>query len=238
MATFAELRTRVEGLVIDLPQRVLNEVPTYVRNAHREAQRRHNFKVMEAKTAELVTTAFARGLGNLPANWKEARGDPWAVDDLGDVCPVLWGGEREQLVLEWGEDPDLHFGHPHYLLQGEASDAAGTIPLEVFPFPDDLAITADGNYRIVIPYWKYLPELTTDVQTDWLTVNGDEWIVFRATAEGFFADWDEERGTLWLQRAEGRFKELRLLNKTAVLATMGDTMSVNWQGTRTPGLRR
>lgn len=224
--------------MIDLPAAVLAEVPNYVRLAHREGQRRHNFKIMEAKTAQLVTTAFQRGLGNLPSDWKEARGDAWTTDDLGETCPVLWGGEREQLVLEWGEDPDLHFGPPAYLLQGEPTDVAGTIPLEVFPYPDDLAVTADGNYRITIPYWRYLPELTTNGQTDWFTVHGEEWIVFRAAAEGFFADWDEERGTLWLQRANERFKELRLLDKTTVLAQMGDTMSVNWQGARVPGLRR
>jgi hypothetical protein len=86
---------------------------------------------------------------------------------------------------------------------------------EVYPLPDGLSLYANssaGEYRIRVPYWKFLPALTGS-GTNWFTANAEEWIVFEATSDGFFMDHDEQRGTLWAQRASAKWADVLLADK-------------------------
>lgn len=240
MANYAQLRTRVQENVIDLPTAVLNRVPVLVQNAHREAMRRHNFWFMRAQTTRGTTVGQRNLDSGLPADWKEARGDPWYTEVTGEARFIYWAGARDELLRAYGDDPDLDFGYPHYLYADEPTgdEDPTSISIEVWPFPDGLSTQSDGEYDITIPYWKFLPALSADSDSDWITANGDEWIEFKATAEAFFRDWDEERGTLWLQRAETELAKLRRLDKNTVVSQLGGTIPFNPKGVNAPGLRR
>jgi hypothetical protein len=237
VASFDQLQEKVRRRVIDLPQTVQLEIPDLVNQALREAQRRHNFQVMQAQ-AVFTTTIEERVLGAVPTDWKENREDPWYTEALGRNRPVTWLARRQDASRLYGEDPELDFGEPQMLLEGDASDNLGTTNILVFPFPDGNSDHNDGEYRITVPYWRFLPLLAAGPDQNWLTVNGERFIVDFATSEAFFLDWDEERGTLWRQRAEERMAELRLLDKRRQIAKMSGTLSVNRQGVFAPGHRR
>ena len=240
MTTYSELQTRVSSNVIDLPTAVSSQVATLVKNAHRWCMREHNFWVMRA-TMTTGTTVSTRDLTDtLPSNWKEARGNPWYTEEAGDRHAIFWAGSRDELAKVYGTDSDIDIGAPRYLLADEFSgdgDALTEVAIECWPFPDGLSTNSDGEYDITIPYWKYLSALTNGSQADWLTTNADEAIEFKATSDAFFKDWDEERGTLWLQRATAAFREARKLDKRLMLSQMGGTMHFHHTGAEAPGLR-
>jgi hypothetical protein len=107
-------------------------------------------------------------------------------------------------------------GPPSVILRGEPTDELGATNFEVYPLPDGLSLysnTDAGEYRIVIPYWKYLTVLSAGGDQNWFTNNAEEYIRFDAASQAFFADHDEERGTLWKQRASEQFKDILYRDK-------------------------
>jgi hypothetical protein len=198
-----------------------------VREAIRKLQLRHNFRVMEKETAVLTTTAQTRVLTTLPTDWKEWRGLPYMIDQNGVIRELAVAPNRAAVLREFrdsrgGEaDADDIDGRPRVLLISEPTNEAGAANIEVYPYSDSLSLytTAPaGEYRIVIPYWRYLTALSLDADTNWFTVNADEWIVRMGTSEGFFMDHDEERGTIWAQRAAEKWSDVLGRDKTQRLS--------------------
>lgn len=231
MGTFASIQARVETRVIDLPTAVQAEVPTLVNEAMRLIQQEHNFKAMEDEL-ETITTVATRVLTAIPARFKEFRGEPWYETDDGFIVRMVLASSREAI---WVEVDDEAEGFPRFLLDG-LSDDAGTRNVEVYPLPDGNSDYGDGEYRITIPYWRYVPELSADADTNWFTVNAEEWLVEKATAEAFLIDWDEERAAMWLQKAEASKKRVVKLDKVSRVAHVR-TLVPLWRGARAPMLR-
>ncbi len=260
MPTFQTLQDRVTRRIIDLPATVTTEVPGLINKAMRTLEEMHNFKVMEAETGQLTTTAAARTLSAVvatdlkqirglpylvkndgstrdllfaahraavPANFKESRGLPYLVKNDGSTRDLLLAANRAAALDVFSLNDASEKGEPKLILDPEPSDDQNTRTLEVFPFPDGLSDWSGGEYRVVIPYWRYVAALSDGTDENWFTSNAEWYLVFLATAEGFYLDWDEPRAQMWEVRAgdltpDGRaVGEFRKVIKQDKLARLG-----------------
>lgn len=219
MATYTELQERVQHIVIDLPTSVTAQVPTLVKEAIRKLQTKHSFKVCEALIGPSVTVVGTRTLVAIPSNFIKWRKKPYRIEQNGKVTDLEWAVDRQSVEREYGTaaggeavTADLS-GNPRVLLVGEPSDELGTQNIEVYPLPDGDSLYSDGEYRIAIPYYKFLTTLSAGSSQNWFTNNAEEWICWSAAAEAFFLNWDEERGTMWMQKAAGQFQDVVLRDK-------------------------
>lgn len=172
-----------------------------VEDAHRELQDLHNFKCSEA-VATKTTTLNTASIGTIPSDFKDYRGRPWHTDDLGVNRHLLSVTHSEEEVRrQYNSDTNRDTGEPKLLLHKAPTtpgDAISSHIWEVYPIPDGLAQTSNGEYTIKIPYWAYLAFPST---SDWFTLNADEYLVAKATAEAFLLNWDEARYAAWLAKA-------------------------------------
>lgn len=214
MATFAELQTRVRRRVIDAPASVVAEVPTLVREAYAKAQKLRNFQVMKKETL-LTTTVDVRVGGAMPADFKEYRGSPYRTQFYGSPIWMTVLHSRIQATAMVGLDAS---GGPSFLLESDATDA-GARNWEVWPLSDGASDYDDGEYRIVVPYWRYFPALSADADENWFTVYGEEWIVAKATAAAFELDWDMENATMWEQIAKAELRDFYQADTSLIMST-------------------
>lgn len=217
--------------MIDLPQAVQDEIPTLINEAIRFLQREHNYLVMQA-VAEYTTTELTRSAGALPSNWKEERGAPYDYPDLGTPRKLVWAPSRADAERRYGTNVEYDFGQPKAIHISDPTSEAGAATVNVYPLPDGASDHDDGEYRIKLYYWKYLADLSGDADTNWFTVNAAEFIIYKATAEAFAIDWDEERETKWLARAVAEKKSLERADKMAQIAQVEHL--VPYQGVNDP----
>lgn len=228
MATFVQLQNRVLVYLIDAPEAVRNDVPTIINKAIRDLQKEVNWKIMERETL-VVTTAGDRLIKTFQPSdlFKQPREKPYGIDPRGSVLRMDWLPTREDVVRQYPA-PQVQptdqsdRGQPRHVTY-QATDNTGTdvqgIKLfEAFPVPNDLSEWDDGNWRIVLPYYAFLPDLSADADTNWFTANGDEFIFCQALGMGFMADWAEDRAAGWFQLAAGH---KRLLKKLGAAETLG-----------------
>lgn len=233
MGTFLDIQTRVKRRLIDLPSQVLAEVPQLVNEAVRHLETQHNFKVMESRLANILTTANTHTLPTAaPADLKEWRVYPTYRTNLGVQRPIIWASDIQAPNITYS---DTTFGYPQVLLDAEP-DNTGARPLFVWPFPDGLSDYPDGEYRLFLPYYRYLPTLVADADTNWFTVNAEEFIINQATSQGFMLDWDEQRASYWQAQAQQYKKEIIQRDKLLRLSGV-NTWTPHWEGARTPNLR-
>lgn len=235
MATVNDIVGRVERRVIDLPASVQAETETLVREAHSHLQRRHNFREMKGLHS-LTTTQGDPILGALPSDAKDPfvfRDDPYRTDDDGITTLMKAYTDRDDVIRALGSDPDLHIGEPLVLLLDLDKD--GNRQFEVYPVPDGLAITSTGEYTIRIPYWKLLP-LPAGTGSDWFTDNAATYLVYKATAEAFYLNWNEERGAFWDGKATIEAREVIRADKLS--AASGATSLPYYTGARAPRVQR
>ena len=235
MADFLTIQTRVTRRVIDLPPAVTAEVPTLVNEAMRELQDEHNFKVMEAATAQLLTAQSTHTLAAVPSDYKEARGKPYEVLFDGSTRDLVHAANI-QAVLDRFTLNDLNdIGAPGVILDGEPTDVLNARSFEFYPFSDGNSDWGDGEYRVVIPYWRFVPALSGDGDTNWFTNNAEKWLTFRATAEAFALDWDEERSIFWDARAAA--EKNRVVNRDKLYRLGGVGTLAPHKDVNTPKLR-
>lgn len=236
MTTFATLKTRVQRRVIDLPTAVQAEVGDLVNDAVKAIQRRHNFRAMEAFGLYLTTTG-ASSLGS-EVYFKEYK----------DKGPFLQYRNSRSKQLVTADTPDIHqairyitiaddVGEPEFVYSSVIPETGAT-SFNVAPYPDGNGDwDDDGNYRIVIPYYKYTAPLVNDGDTNWFVLNTHEYIINKATAEAFQLNWDYDATAVWLQRAEEKAKEVIRADKLQRLASV-DALVPMHQGARQPQVRR
>lgn len=211
MATFGEMQTEVNLWLIDTPTAIQQLVPKFINRAIRSLQNKHNFKTMEA-TADFTTAEGSRGLvGDALTYWKEARGKPVILEDLGRVRELQWQADEVEALSAYGNSVDLDFGRPRLLRR--TSDG-----FDVYPYPDGNSDYDDGEYRIRIPYWAFTVPLAASSDTNWFTENTEEAIIFGAVTEGFYANEDEERAMTWETRTARKIKEAIHTDKTQWLS--------------------
>ncbi len=213
--TYLELRTAVIANVIDVPGTVTSRVGYFVNRAIRKAQEKHNFLTQE-RLLTYTTTAGSITLGAGPANYrfKEFRGQPYYTPFVGRAVPI----ELAYNPLGDIYSP-LDIGSPRLITMLNTSDL-GVFNFQVFPYPDGNSEYADGEYRITIPYWRYVPDLVNDTDTNWFTIQAPDYIINKATYETFAAERDTENMTIWAQRAQNEYTDMLQTDKLAVLSRM------------------
>lgn len=232
MGTFLSIQNRVKARLIDLPSAVLAEVPQLVVEAVRHLEKEHNFKVMETGLYGQATTALTRTVASLPANFKEWRSKPYYRTALGTQRELVWAADTSAPNLAYN---DTDQGQPELVVDGEPNDA-GISPIQVWPLPDGLSDYGDGEYRLYLPYYRYLPDLAADADTNWFTVNAEEYLINQAVGQGFMLDWDEQRSSLWQAQMQKLLGEVKKLDKARAMSGV-NTWVPHWQGARTPNLR-
>jgi hypothetical protein len=245
MATFLEIQEAVAGIIIDTPTATVNQVPNFIRRAMRKLHWKHDFRVMQKETSVLVTTVATRVLSVTPSDWMKPRGAPYEIAADGSVRELIWAPNRVAVLRELGDtrggeaDSTVHSGPPAVILQSEPTTDLGGSNLEIYPLPDGLSLYANssaGEYRVVVPYYRFLPALSASGDTNWFTVNADEWLTYQAAAEGFFHDHDEERGTIWAQKATAVFQDVVQADKLDRVSAVRELVpSPNAGGSRLRG---
>jgi hypothetical protein len=235
VGTFTELQTRVQTRIIDLPSQVLAEVPQLINEALYELQSRHNFKVMERELYAYTQynnhtlqtgTPFTQQppLFPWPAN---ATISPLATPSTlkewrGRVVYILYNDGTPRFVNITSERTNIYGAFtewdpsfPSVILDSIPSDNANDRTLEVYPLPDGLSDWPDGEYRLLLPYYSFLPTLVNGSDSNWLTTNphGERFIIASATAEGFSLDWDTQNESKWKQKAELEYKHCVMADK-------------------------
>lgn len=214
MATFAQLQTRVTEIVIDTPTAITSQVPTLIRESVRRLTRLHDFKVCEATTEVFETSLETRVLGAVPSNFYKWRGKPYLISEQGRVRELGTFPDRASAMRVYGTedggeaDPTDLSGPPKFLSLSEPSDELGTMNFELWPLPDEESLFTDGNYRIAVPYYKYLTALSGNSDTNWFTNNAEQWLAWDAASQAFFLNWDEQRALTWAQNAAKAYKEV------------------------------
>lgn len=227
--TFTTLQNRVNTRIIDLPSAVSAEVPTLINDAIHFICANHNFKVMESELTFTTgstnvpslagnnadgTTAASHTIGQISSDWKEIRGDAYYQSFVGWTKDLFWQPSRSYTYRRWAPQDPNQIGPPRDLLLGEAKNAVVPDPsnpdidmsnlnIEVYPFCDGNSDWSDGNYRIRVPYWRYLPDLSAGTDHNWFSDWGDAFLIDYATMRGFELDWDEQRATFWRAEALG-----------------------------------
>jgi hypothetical protein len=241
--TYTELQSRVATRVIDLPANVLAEVPLLVNEALFEIQTRHNFKVMEAElytytqylNRQLQTGAplasvpplfiwagtstsvspqvIQPGVAGGFKGFQDGAEPSFVRYQDGSIRFISIAPDRRSLYGSWNE---ADMGFPNNILVAPPSETTGnTSPLQIYPLPDGLSDWPDGEYRIQVPYFRYLPALSNGSDSNWLTVNphGERFIVDWATSEAFALDWDTAHEQEWKAKAELHLKWLLKADK-------------------------
>jgi hypothetical protein len=213
--TYLELQTEVRENVIDLPTVVTSRVPTLINRALHKLQTKHNFKVMDAE-ATFTTVASTRSIGSKPSDWKEWRLDPYWLSNNAQWQAMKWAPNVRSIRQLWQSNDDV--GYPLYLLESDPTTGLGAETISVFPLPDGISDYDDGEYRLYVPYVKYLPDLSANGDTNWFTVNAQEYLINLATSFAFLADWDENRMGIWAQLAQNEYNDVLQRDKKARLS--------------------
>ena len=217
MTTIDELVTRIERRLIDLPTAITTESITLVNEAIRAGCKRHNFYQMKAEV-EATTVDLTRKLVNVPVRFKEQRDAPYLREgqdgNLGDR-PLRMLASLEEARREYALTDTDDFGRPQAILR-EYDDDNTQDEFLVFPFPDTSSNWDDGLFRVVVPYWRYPAVLTTG-QSNYFTDNWEEYLVNKATAEGFSIAWADVRASKWEKKADTEFKMLKNADKLSDL---------------------
>lgn len=207
MGTYIDLQNEVNTLLIDTPQAVQTLVPKFVNRAIRKLQVKHNFKVMESNVVG-TTTFGSRVIVARPTDWKSPRGNPYYIQEIGKPREIYWISSEAEAVARYGNNVDLDYGDPRALFEDDLS-----AEFNAYPYPDGLSDYADGEYRLIIPYWKYLGLLIADNDTNWFTDNAEQWVIYQSVAEGFYANEDEARAEKWEIRAAKEYKDVVAVDK-------------------------
>lgn len=237
MATYAEIQTRVLTRLIDTPTSVQTEVPTLVLEAVQLLQEKHNFRVMAAETSTLTTTLNSTALTTRPTDFKEFRGKPYLISYVGaPECELDIEDWDSKLYRAFGNPAGTvpNYGDPRIILTGVPTDEDDAETWTVWPPSDGNSDYPDGEYRLIIPYWKFLTALSADGDSNWLTDNATEYIINQATSEGFFLDWDEQRAAVWAQKASAKFADAVARDKRYRVSKL--TTLVPHRGARGPRL--
>ena len=197
MATFAELKSEVQTIIIDLPTAVSNLVGMLVNRAMKDLQKKHDFKVMEATSNVFVTTANSHVLGSVPSDFKKFRGRPYILHNDGEVDHIGTAIDVTAVERVYGRNDTGTIGQPAYIVDPEPDDENNTRSFQVYPLSDGNSDYSDGQYRVYVPYWKFLTNLSADGDTNWFTNNAEEYLIYRAAARGFLLDWDPENAAIW-----------------------------------------
>jgi hypothetical protein len=234
MATFLEIRTRVQERVIDLPTAVQNRVPVLVNQAIRDMQRMYNYRAMEVSQI-FVTTAGSLSLTpSSITRFKEFRDKgPYLLSYLTKAQRYIAVSQpnADLAVLSDVNLPD----RPRFLINN-VDATTGATTFTIAPYPNLTSDWPDGNYRIVVPAYVYSADLVADGDQNWFTNFADDYIEHKAASEAFGLDWDYDKQALLAQLGTNILKNVVKADKMNRLSAV-DTFVPMWQGANKPQVR-
>lgn len=189
--TRATIRARVERIVGTAIAATVNDA---IKDAHREAMRKHNWRFMEASTTINVTEGASTF--TLPADFKQEM-NPEMSDDDGT------GYRRMQKILKNG-------------IESRSTDDEGRPLLyRIWEGGGKLYAQADAAYTFPLEYYAWLPSITDDTsESIYTSANNDflaeirKFIEFRAVAEGLRRLGKDDRANVYDALAESKLSEL------------------------------
>jgi hypothetical protein len=205
MATAAAIKTNILAYLNRAGATDLLET-VWFEFAHREIQRRHNFKCMESTArVDLVadTDSYTEPVLDIAAaaiQVKEFKRNAhtWNVS-TGKIVQFYHQTDYDNiLALRQGTnltniDPGINPETRYFAWY------AGKV--EIWPLPD--ATTA--VYDLRLPCWKFITAPTT-TGTSWFSINADDYLMYRALLESVpFLGQPSDRVKLWSERAEIAF---------------------------------
>lgn len=237
MATFQELVDEVNTLLIDTPPAIVTLVPRFVNRAIRKLEDKHNFLVMRKRfdVTTVVAVPATHTLATRPSDWKawmETEG-PYYTSQLGSRMPITVSPTKAEVLKVRGTEDE---GDPKWIFETEEDDM-GVADFEIWPLPDGNSDFSDGEYRITIPYWRYLPSLVASPgSSNWFTVNCEEYVIHTAAEIGFATNEDEKRAAYWKGQADLAYVTVLSTDKRKALQGIRDF--VPHTGARGPFLTR
>lgn len=217
MADFETVTARVKDIIIDETDIVANNAGQYVNDAIREFQERMNVDDMRAKV-EIVTDVGAADpqiLGvfdTVLPSFKGPRETPYIMHGDGVEEPMVFARSGDLIRNNFDTASSTDIGAPQALYKDEDAN------LLVFPLPDGNSLNGDGEYRINIPYWKYLPELTGS-QSNFFIDRMKNAVTYKAAAMGFYDNDYQNMGDRMEVRSENQFNIVRKSIKNAFFTT-------------------
>jgi hypothetical protein len=208
--TFLNLQDRAKVYILDLPTDVVSELPTLINDAIQDAMEQHNFRTMEASTS-FTTTEGSHTLGQI-TDLKEVRDLPWLQHGDGGNAELEWAQSKSQIVREFSINDANDKGRPAVIFE---ADAAGNF--EVYPYPDANSLWGDGDYRVHLPYWKYLTALSADGDSNWFTDNATLYVLYSAVSRAHALNFDTERAGTWALAAAQQLGEAVRVDKRSRL---------------------
>lgn len=191
---------------------------TWVNQAVRKLQFRHDFSVCKTTTAVLTTQASSYDLGAVPADFLRFRKEPpFVITHDGRVYNLGVGNAVPNAMREFGTTlggeatESTLTGPPQVVSVSDPSDEQNTREFQIFPLSDGNSLYTSapaGEYRIVVPYIKQLAEMSSSGTTNWFTLNAEEFIIFASVSRGYFFNQDVANGQLWAQRAQGEVQDV------------------------------
>ena len=210
MAAVATTYARILTNIVDNNDEVTANVLDWMQSAIYELEDLHLFKVNH-ESVTTATTEDTRLLVARPSDWNGIRKSPYYIDGYGGKHQMSWLEDTEELDLSYSEDPDDK-GPPKCILVTDTE-------LKVYPLPDALCSTgdvySDGDYRVVVPYWKRLADLGF-IESNWFTTDHSltlQFIEQRVTAQCLDYNRDNEEYLKWLTRAESTLRKVKRKQK-------------------------
>lgn len=234
MSTYLDIQNRVLSRLIDTPGAVRAEVPILVNEALRTLMKMHDWKCMEAyfavTTNVAVSSTGSHALCPRPADWKIANGKPYFLaDPTSRSRNIEWRTDRRLVLDTYG----AREGYPRAMIDVvDITKSDGTSNFELYPLADGTSNYPDGEYRISIPYYRWLPLFVNGADSNWFSLYCDLFLIYRATADGFLMDWDPSNASIWEQEATREYAKLVKADK---LREMGNVQTLE---IRTTGARR
>ena len=179
MADFATIQDRTLRLAENrepLPESLLLEIPDIINQQIRRAVDMHTWRCTETEVVR-TTSAGVRTLGIYPTDWRRQRSRPYLLSNTGGITLLEWLPSEEEARRRYSEAVTA-VGAPCHLLD-RATDVA------VYPFSGGASDYVDLEYRVHIPYYGYLAALVAGTDTNWFTVNAENFCVYAAVGEIF-----------------------------------------------------
>jgi hypothetical protein len=245
MGNYSELQTRVLHRLIDAPSAVQAEVPQLINEALTKLQEDHNYRVMEAELQAytlVATHTLLQSVGGSPITiptspailFKEWRNEPWYLRYI-DGAPrfMSWAASRESIwgMFTQGGAVTLDQSFPQVILEEPSSDDFNSRTISVYPLPDGASDYPDGEYRITIPYYRYLSPLVGGSDHNWITdqPSGEQYIIAWAASEGHALNWDYQKMAVHRASAEIHKKDVKNADKRFRLSSVREWVP-HWKG--------
>lgn len=216
MAEQSEITDRVESLIIDTNTAVLAEIDGLLNKAQVDAEDRRGLRIFEAAVTHTLTngTSYTGGEGlaarfDVPSDWNGIQRDPFVDNNDGTYTPMSAITMSE--FFSMGHDSTNDLGKPKYwFLQNEDTTA---FPMQAcyYPEPDNEGPFGSDpyDYHVIMPYWRRLATLTADDDENWLSINAEDYLVWKTAAYAFEFNRDLELAGHYFAKAEAEYRRLR-----------------------------